>query len=643
MTVASLRKIVRIGSLAGLLAAGWSAKGALSAEPAPAIARPLAEHLAVLAAGRSVTDAELASAPTVSAYVDGLLSSPEFKTLIPAQVLLSGGVARPVKDDEFAWLRSKQVAGGKVLYWLNEPCRIGEAEAVHPWWAPESEVLVCRDSYNPDVTKVGTFYCGSPGAYRDDAKLPPDQRCGCGPNLIYCASSKKHAAELSASATAEVQGTLAYVVDHDLPVDQLFLGNETFRDRNMEVFYRRWQYSSGRPLDLSGLAEWPEHGRWAPRPELPNGKHAGILTTPWALAAETGARARQKIWYELLWCEEPRSAHVPTSTVLGLGTADVRAGDGWEKLAAMPVCTDCHARLDYGMQFFSGFMFNYAYDGRNQRQGVGKLFGTDLHDERGEAPLTELGFATLATQQKEYSSCIANRVGRYVLGDGLLPGDVKMLEEKFLADRRFKSLMRTAMLLLAERSQAKAMDVKQEESTTKAHLRDLVTQHCVDCHGQGDHEPVLDREDLSRETLLRMLDEVSFGRMPKKGGLGSVDRDELVRTLVASAWTGEKERRDALLYYSRMGGLRGVPRVPNSILLSAIQTRAGAPVDESLATKLETPESSVRPDVLRYDAETATLVAVEALKTCRKAESDQDGVKRCVAKATKLEGLLRPE
>jgi hypothetical protein len=90
-----------------------------------------------------------------------------------------------------------------------------------------------------------------------------------------------------------------------------------------------------------------------------------------------------------LWCLSPSSVDVTAEQVLGLGVTDLRAGDGWKRLAVMPVCTDCHARLDHGMQFFTGYPSSFVgvmYEGRAAPAGagaLGSLYGHGASDLRG--------------------------------------------------------------------------------------------------------------------------------------------------------------------------------------------------------------------------------------------------------------------
>src|SRR5205814_291138 len=105
------------------------------------------------------------------------------------------------------------------------------------------------------------------------------------------------------------------------------------------------------------------------------------------------------------WCSELLAKNATAEQVLSLGVTNLRQGDGWKKLAHMPLCTDCHARLDYGWQFFTGtpdITFGQLSYVPSLHPESGPLYVRDADDSRGEGPLTPLGFAKLATQQPEF-------------------------------------------------------------------------------------------------------------------------------------------------------------------------------------------------------------------------------------------------
>src|SRR5207244_27581 len=137
-------------------------------------------------------------------------------------------------------------------------------------------------------------------------------------------------------------------------------------------------------------------------------------------------RAMVRIFYEVLWCAGPASANVNTQAMLALRAVDLRQGDGWKQLAAMPVCTSCHARLDYGMQFFAGFetpFHSVDFKPDSHRSGSGPLFGQSIDDGLGQAELTPHGFAELAVKHDRFARCMVHDVSEHVFQGRAEPED----------------------------------------------------------------------------------------------------------------------------------------------------------------------------------------------------------------------------
>ena len=112
------------------------------------------------------------------------------------------------------------------------------------------------------------------------------------------------------------------------------------------------------------------------------------------------------------------------------------------------VCMNCHARLDYGAQFFSGYPDSRAsvhYIPALENAGTGPLYGRDLRDHRGDAPLTPLGFARLATTQPDFQSCMASHFISHVLGDRATSDDVHAIEAAVAQTQSFRASMKVAL------------------------------------------------------------------------------------------------------------------------------------------------------------------------------------------------------
>jgi hypothetical protein len=163
-----------------------------------------------------------------------------------------------------------------------------------------------------------------------------------------------------------------------------------------------------------------------------------------------------RVLYEVLWCKDPDSVAVSTEKIFELGVTDLRQGDGWKKLASMPVCTTCHARLDYGMQFFrpltsdsSRITVDYwpgLYHGQS-----GALFGNDIHDQRGDGALTPAGFAALAVAQPEFWQCQVKKISEHVFNESASDEDLAAVSATFSRTQSFRAAMRVALLRYAAR------------------------------------------------------------------------------------------------------------------------------------------------------------------------------------------------
>ena len=296
-------------------------------------------------------------------------------------------------------------ASGHSTYFLYEPCKPEETEMVSPWWAPEEPIRVCKDTHQPARWNLPGSAKGKKletgcNTYVVDS-LEPAKYCGCGPNLMRCSRDRSHFDEINDSLREEIAASTAYVVANDLPIETLFTAKETFRDRNAEFVYRHWKAEEKKTApDLVGLQSWPAEGRWAAREESLPGMHAGVLTAPHLIFQNGDHRQRQRVFYRVLWCSEAGSFGATAEDVFGLGSGNLQVtNEGWKVLAAKPVCTNCHARLDYGMQFFAGFENSqYVADHfvpASQHAGTGELYGDNIEDPRGEAPLNPSGFAKL--------------------------------------------------------------------------------------------------------------------------------------------------------------------------------------------------------------------------------------------------------
>ncbi len=597
---------------------------ATMATGAPLEAHQASDQAAALMDGRLALDA----------WLDGLLQSPSLGEVVAKGVIL-GPVGPKGLHPVTMHSVLKRTDDARPVYYLGERCSAASAVEVSPWWAPNTTVLVCPSAYRPEVRE------DSEGRACGASTVNPLQGapCGCGPRLVYCTKDSDQYESLRESVTAELEDTLALVINEDLPIEQLFLMNESVRDRDAELVYLRARILAGEDDDLVEQITLDARPRLAPRHEQVEGQHAGILTMPVMVYGSDALRGTMRNFYEDLWCSGASNSRVTTSAVLGLSVVDLREGDGWKDLAAMDICTDCHARLDYGMQFFSGFPSSTrGIDFRPElaQRGLGPLYGEDIGDPRGEAPLNPLGFARLALAQPEFGDCLTRKVSDYVFSGEATPEDVDAVRSAFDEEHSFRAMMRVALRrfvidAMAEDADAVAAPARLPTSTPgklSDETYDRVQNSCTYCHDGGDARDLLG-PDYDRETLVAMLQQVSFGLMPPDDAdLYPEDRAALVEGLLDALWEDEAERAAAARFYQ--GGLRALPVHGYRASLKTAATRAGG----SEALSLRSVETAVPKALQRYSPNLAVSTGLAALDACKDEGHTGAALDACVREAS---------
>jgi hypothetical protein len=432
----------------------------------------------------------------------------------------------------------------------------------------------------------------------------------------------------------EVTATIAWIVDGDRPLSNVFTTNATFRTAYSELFYRRSLVVEGRASSVGDLGAWPAEGRLAPREESVLGEHAGVLTTPHVLLFGDTPRARMRNAYADMWCEVPRSVGATAEQVLGLGVTDLRDGAGWQQLAAMPVCGDCHARLDYGMQFFAGFPSSFVgvvFDPSRVPAGEGPLFGRDVHDLRGRAPLTPLGFAHLAVQQDEWTRCMARDVTEHVFGGTAGPAEQRAVEDALRARGTLRAMMRAALVAYARRASSAAHAEGRDARDGGGHARQELAREldlrCRGCHAHGERS-FLASGALTPDSLRAMLVAVAFGSMPKGGDLDPDERRRLVRGLAEALYADPRTRAEALAYFD--GAASTMPVHRGSALLRRVADRAGA---RDPAVMGWTFSDEARHDTTAYTPSFAVSLSYAALRMCKAAGHAGADLDECMERA----------
>jgi hypothetical protein len=518
------------------------------------------------------------------------------------------------------------------VYYLRKPCSPREAVEVRPWWERARTVRVCPDSYRPDVLHDPQGrYCG--GSYLNASYSPV---CGCGPALAFCWRDPEQLDEVGASLKREALDTAAAVVGADRPLAAIFADNETVRDRNAEFIYRRWAIANGAdPGILDDLAAWPQAPIRARRAERFPGQHAGVLTTERFLYQSSGPRDRMKDYEAMLWCTDVNSVRVTAEAIFALGShGDLREGERGMELAHRPVCTDCHARLDYAMQFFD--VWPAAYRSTNlvatsaHPTEVGRMYVRDADDLRGEAPRTPLRWARLATAQPEFATCMGERVLDHVLGGAAAPEDASRLAAIFArSGGRLAPMVAYALERYGERRlqllarPSPPGDTPVHPALGGSRLGALVADSCLGCHDAGLEKPDLSAAVLEPELTAKMLDRVAFGVMPPPPRrLDPQARVALVRELLRAT----RLDGDAAAASHYLAGTDPITAHRQDVLLGIIDARAGAPG----GVRWDTPELGALDKDRGLTPNIAAIAGLEALASCRRAGHAGDALRRCI-------------
>jgi hypothetical protein len=602
------------------------------------------EEVSKLAA--ALTDGSM----TVEAHVDALLKRPLDGGF--AKDLLLGG-SQGIKDlhpiPKSMVLKTKK-SGDDDLYFLRKECAAKEAVEVKAWWG--ASVKVCPDAYRPEVRgdAIGRT-CGA-------SFLNPSLSdvCGCGPALMWCTKDTAHWEKVKSDVQREVTDTVSWVVNNNEPIEKIFTMNETVRGENAEAVYRRARALAGEPIEkIFDRADFPRDGGKTPIPrtnQVP-GQHAGILTAPSMIYGSDALRGVMRNYFDYLWCATNSASRVTTEAVLGLDVVDLRVGDGWKQLASMNICTDCHARLDYGMQFFHGWpssTMGIDFRPADALKGAGKFYANHIRDPRGEGELSPQGFAKLAVAQPEFGDCLSRRVTDHVFNGSARPDDVAAVVKAFAAEHTLKAMLRTAMVRYAtavlrgrppEPAAAPSSDdVVSSTSTAETvmlptSLRRRLDNHCMECHDKGEDFD-FSGPSLPRETALHMLEQVGFGVMPKTAeGLSSAERAAFIADLSGVLFADEAERKVAVAWFTSAFRPHAVHRFRST--LDTVAQRAGSPRSTSPLRGVETAVDQAN---MVFSPTIAVAAGVTALKECRAKHKEPMALEACVNSASAPEGVV---
>ncbi len=608
----------------------------------------LLQDIQLLTRGRSLSKAKAKRTAaaiakgrkTVDEFIDEQLKHKDLGKRIAKGVILGGsqGTKKRHPYPGHSILKSKG-EGKEQVYYLRGACSPESALEVTPWWDAEGKVKICPKDYKPEV------FVDEKGRTCGASMLSPytSKTCGCGPRLMYCARDEGHYNAMRGSAQSETNLTVALVVNKDRPIDDLYTMNETVRGRNAELLYRRARVAAGEPetlLDLSDIKKAELRPRHAQVP----GHHAGILTSPSLIYGSDALRGVLRNYYDYMWCVGQASSRVTTAAVLGLGKVDLRVGDGWKALANMDICTDCHARLDYGMQFFKGYPSSangVDFRPKQSLKGPGKLYGDHIKDERGEGELNPQGFAKLALSQDEFAQCMTKKVVHHVFAGRDRGEDFDAVLATFEKTRRFKPTLRTALKrFAAARGAPKPVPsaglaaAKGEVITLPGIIRKHLDNYCMECHDEGEIlELEFHSDQQPRAMVEKMLEQVGFGAMPKgASGLDDELRLAFVNDLVDLLWADAEARKAAKAYFGN--GMRAHPVHRIGASFGSVASSAGAKKRKTYRTV----EGAQAQGLVRYSPGFAAATGLSALEVCKKERPDE--VLACVIEASAPERLM---
>jgi hypothetical protein len=606
----------------------------------------LAEATGALAAGQQ----------ELRAFVAGLVATDASAAFAPSALFPweSNPSSPPQGFDQLFFELGTFEQAGKTVYFLTDgnvvgstvvaggakpPCSLREAEPVRPWWDPEHEILVCPSSHRPDRIRATS------GKHKLCSAVNPAferQGCGCGPSLMFCITSERLAA-IRVGMRNEFTDTIAWTVEQDRPLQDLFRGRETVRDRWIDWLYRRQLVETGAPAALLSSAGWVE-GR-SPRPELRPGAHAGLLSSPQVAMEGCEPRQRLAAIANMIWCVPPRSVGVTADTVFKLPTNFRAPMLGWQLLASMPVCDGCHARMDYGAQFFEGTTAGFHYDSRSVPR-AGSTMNMYIHDQfdlRGRGEQTPAGFAELAVAQPEFGACMSQRVAAHVFGQHATADDVASLVDVFKTRPTYRALLTSALVSYAERrlwSAAERGEIAHADpAASQLGLGALVEQYCSDCHdtgGAAEKAWSSNQALADHRAMVQALDSLGDRRMPPaRDPLDPAVRQRFVALLAERIWPDAETRNAALDNYS--GRLDNVEVHRRDATMKIIGALVGVDLDDAIA-KLTSFYAARGRDDQEYTPDFALNTVIDGIAACKLAGAKD--LAGCVERATHLEAIL---
>jgi hypothetical protein len=304
----------------------------------------------------------------------------------------------------------------------NCACTAAATVEVHPYWAPQATVRVCKGAGTAGspasaVTVGHAAYCGE-----DLSRCFPDtlvEDSG-DPGNVY-------RQEVQTAFALEPARIVARVVQEDRPFDDVLRSTQGLLSGVQRHFLKAfgailWLVLP--PGSYPGLraqlaAETPAPSAppaWVERGPL----HAGVLTTVGFLRTSNGWRSMANRAQSAFLCREFAVAD------------DVKqVASEQADLTKKPYCQNCHAVLEPLAQFFGrwpnlGNDSNYYYNASPAVSAVGAYGGMTDGDT--------VGLARVLTAQRDFDACAVKRAFDFVVGRPMTSDEAAQLLEPLTAE-----------------------------------------------------------------------------------------------------------------------------------------------------------------------------------------------------------------
>ena len=336
--------------------------------------------------------------------------------------------------------------------------------------------------------------------------------------------------------------------------------------------------------------------------------------------------------FETLWCTEGQlSSGVETETVLN-ASAERASTENWQRLAELPGCTECHARIEHAIQFAQGIPYWVVathYVARRTPEATERLFGRDIEDPRGRGSRSPAGLLRLALEQPEFPSCMSKRFRRHVFGTD--SSGQTHLDQRLQAIVRRQGSIRELMIATLEAYAAGHGTVRPQEIRTPTGAEPaadrtsfaLIETECANCHAR-DGSSVAQLIELGPEGCTAQNDDCSLAaasvlssvihdRMPPNRNLRHSEKAQILDSLASRAWPDRNQQESALRYLRLRAASNHVHRT------DAIINRMAAGGGDDVALP-------PHPALLLDDRFSVTLGAVlglSAVQVCRDANDQQ--------------------